>query len=87
MASYQAPREWEERVSCLAGALPGRSCWRLPFVLLGAVFAGGRRVVASWIRAAGVSDDFQDYYYFLQSVGRRCLDVGIRLLRLVLPIL
>lgn len=87
MASYQAPREWEERVFSLAGALHGRSRWRLSVVLLGALFAGGRRVVASWIRAAGVSDDFRDFYFFLQSVGQRWQDVGTRLLLLVLPLL
>lgn len=87
MASYQAPREWEERVFSLAGALHGRSRWRLSWVLLGALFASGRRVVASWIRAAGVSDDFRDFYFFLQSVGRRWQDVGVRLLLLVLPLL
>lgn len=84
MACYHAPREWEERVQRLAGVLHGRSRWRLPVLLLGALFAGGRRVVASWIRSAGVSDDYQDYYFFLQSVGRRWKDLGARLLVLVL---
>lgn len=84
MASYHAPQEWEERVQWLAGVLHGRSSWRLPVLLLGALFAGGRRVVASWIRSAGVSDDYQDYYFFLQSVGRRWQDLGARLLVLVL---
>ena len=30
----------------------------------------GRRTVTSWLRAAGISTDFDDYYYFLASVGR-----------------
>lgn len=87
MACYHAPREWEERVQWLAEVLHGRSRWRFSVLLLGAIFAGGRRVVASWIRAAGVSDDFQDFYFFLQSVGRKWRDLGGRLLVLVLPIL
>jgi hypothetical protein len=87
MASYQAPREWEERVQWLAETLHARSRWRFSIVLLGALFASGRRVVASWIRAAGVSHDFQDFYFFLQSLGRRWRDLGTRLLVLVLPIL
>ncbi len=87
MACYHAPQEWEERVQWLAGVLHGRSSWRLPVLLLGALFAGGRRVVAAWIRAAGVSHDYQDYYFFLQSVGRRSKDLGARLLVLLLPIL
>jgi hypothetical protein len=84
MASYQAPREWEERVHWLAAALHGRSRWRWPVLLLGALFASGRRVVASWIRAAGVSDDYRDFYFFLQSVGRRWRELGLRLLVLVM---
>jgi len=87
MAWYQAPREWEDRVHWLAQTLHGRSRWRFSLVLLGALFAGGRRVVASWIRAAGVSHDFQDFYFFLQSVGRRWKELGSRLLILLLPIL
>lgn len=87
MASYHAPREWEERVQWLAQTLHARSRWRFSIVLLGALFASGRRVVASWIRSAGVSNDYQDFYFFLQSVGRKWKELGIRLLVLVLPIL
>lgn len=87
MASYHAPREWEDRIQWLAQSLHGRSSWRFSVVLLGALFAGGRRVVASWIRAAGVGHDFQDFYFFLQSVGRRWTELGSRLLILLLPIL
>lgn len=43
MASYHAPRDWEERVQWLATPLHGRSSWRFPLVLLGAIFASGRR--------------------------------------------
>lgn len=84
MASYHAPRDWEQRIDWLAAALHGRSRWRLPVLVFGALFASGRRVVASWIRAAGVSDDYQDYYAFLQSVGRQWSRLGDRLLVLVL---
>jgi hypothetical protein len=52
--------------------------------MTGLLFAGGRRVVAAWIRAAGVSDDYRDYYFFLQSVGRRWGELGRRVLVLVL---
>jgi hypothetical protein len=50
---------------------------------MGMLFASGRRVVAAWIRTAGLSDDFQDYYFFLQSVGQRWRDLGQRVLVLV----
>jgi hypothetical protein len=84
MACYRAPREWEEWCEWLAAGLHGRSRWRLPLLMMGILYAGGRRVVASWIRTAGVSDDYQDYYFFLQSVGKRWRELGRRVLVLVL---
>ena len=84
MACYRAPREWEEWSKWLAAGLHGRSRWRLPVLMMGLVFAGGRRVVASWIRTAGLSDDYQDFYFFLQSVGQRWQALGRRVLLLVL---
>jgi len=84
MAVDRAPREWNEWNRWLAAGLQGRARRRLPVLMLSALCAAGRRVVASWIRAAGVSDDYQDYYDFLQSVGRRWRELGMRLLVLVL---
>lgn len=84
MAYYRAPQEWEDWIEWLAAGLQGRSRWKLAPLLMGMLFAGGRRVVASWIRTAGVSEDFQDYYFFLQSVGKRWQELGRRILVLVL---
>lgn len=84
MACYLAPAEWEEWTDWLAAGMHGRSRWRLPVLMMGLLFAGGRRVVASWIRAAGVSDDYQDYYFFLQSIGRTWHELGERLLVVVI---
>lgn len=86
MASYRAPREWEDWIGWLAAGLHGRNRWRLAAVMMGVLFAGGRRVVAAWIRTAGVSDDYRDYYFFLQSVGRRWTEMGRRVLVLVLRV-
>lgn len=84
MACYHAPANWEDWSEWLAAGLHGRSRWRLPVLMMGVLFAGGRRVVASWIRTAGISDDYRDYYFFLQSVGQRWREVGRRVLLLVL---
>jgi len=84
MASYHAPQEWKDWSDWLAAGLHGRSRWRLPLLMFGLVLGSGRRVVAAWIRAAGLSDDYRDYYYFLQSVGRACPELGRRVLVLVL---
>jgi hypothetical protein len=84
MACYHAPREWEEWSEWLAAGLHGRSRWRLSILMMGLLFAGGRRVVSAWIRTAGLSADYQDYYFFLQSIGRRWPEQGRRVLVLVL---
>lgn len=84
MASYHAPREWKDWSDWLAAGLHGRSRWRLPLLMMGLVFGSGRRVVAAWLRAAGLSDDYRDYYYFLQSIGRSWPELGRRVLVLVL---
>ena len=74
------------RVEQLAGRRP--ACPQsLAVLLVGMLFANGRRTVTTWLRAAGVSDDYQDYYYFLQSVGCKSESVATGLLALVLQTL
>ncbi len=86
MASDHVPQEWEDWSVWLAAGLHGRNRWRLPAVMMGVLFAGGRRVVAAWIRTAGVSDDYQDDDFFLQSVRKRWTEMGRRVLVLVLRV-
>ena len=83
MAVYRASKEWTECVEWLAAVLDGRSRWRLPLLMLGAVFAGGRRTVTTWLRAATPQRDYRDFYHFLQTIGRRWREVGDRVLALV----
>jgi hypothetical protein len=68
----------------LAAGLHGRSRWRFSLILLGMVFARGRRTVTTWLRAAGVGDDFANYYYFLQPLGRKAKTVAQRLFMMIL---
>ena len=63
---WKCPDQWSEWSEWLAVGLHARNRWRLPVLLVGLLFAQGRRTVPSWLRAAGVSDDFQSYYYFLK---------------------
>lgn len=58
-----------------------RSCtarcrWRLAVLLTGMLFAGGRRTVASWLRAAGVRADAKAYSYFISVVGHRAESIA-----------
>jgi len=84
---WESPEGWSQWSEWLAVGLHGRNRWRLPVLLLGMLFAGGRRTVTTWLRAAGVSDDYQDYYYFLSAVGRKTEFVADRLLALALAVL
>jgi len=84
MAAYRCPHEWSEWAEWLAVGLHGRCRWRLPVLLTGILFAVGRRTVASWLRAAGVTDDWKAYYYFISAVGRKSEYLAHRLLRLLL---
>jgi hypothetical protein len=68
----------------LAAGLHARNRWRLPVLLTGILFAHGRRTVTTWLRAAGVSSDFQDYFYFLAALGRKTNSVATQLLILLL---
>jgi hypothetical protein len=43
--------------------------------------------VTTWLRAAGVSDDFQAYYYFLTCIGRNTESIATQLVVLLLRIL
>jgi hypothetical protein len=84
---WQCPEDWSEWSQWLAAGLHARNRWRLPVLLTGILFAHGRRTVTTWLRAAGVSDDYQDYYYFLAALGRKTKSVATQLLLLVLQTL
>ena len=81
---WTSPAEWSQWSERLASGLHGRNAWRLPVLMLGMLFARGRRTVTTWLRAAGISDGYQDYYYFLASLGRKTEKVATQLLLLVL---
>lgn len=81
---WEGPEQWSEWSEWLAAGLHARNRWRLAVLLIGMLFAGGRRTVTTWLRAAGVSDDFADYYYFLAALGRKIGSVATQLALLVL---
>jgi hypothetical protein len=85
--NWQCPSDWSEWSEWLAAGLHARNRWRLPVLLVGILFAQGRRTVTTWLRAAGVSDDYQDYYYFLAALGRKTKPAATQLLVLLLRVL
>ncbi len=81
---WEAPNQWDEWSQWLAAGLHARNRWRLAVLLVGILLASGRRTVTTWLRAAGVSDDFQDYYYLLIGVGRKSESIATRVVALLL---
>ncbi len=84
ICQWQCPNQWSEWSRWLAAGLHARNRWRLPVLLVGILFAQGRRTVTTWLRAAGVSDDYQDYYYSLAALGRKTNSVATQLVTLIL---
>jgi hypothetical protein len=83
-ANFRCPDEWKEWSEWLAAGLHARNRWRLPVLLLGILFARGRRTVTTWLRAVGIRHDYADYYYFLAALGRKSESVATRLFLLLL---
>jgi hypothetical protein len=81
MATWKLPADLCSSITQLGELLDARSSGRLLIIFAGVLFARGRRTVASWLRAVGVGDDFPDYYYFLNSLGRKTESVAAELLR------
>lgn len=84
---WECPNQWSEWSEWLSAGLHARNRWRLPVLLVGILFANGRRTVTTWLRAAGISDDFDDYYYFLSVVGHKTESIATQLALLVLEVL
>jgi DDE superfamily endonuclease len=84
-SSHPTPHscQWFSR---LASVLDRRSRARLASLLLGAVLARGRRTVTSWIRAAGLSEQFHPCYTTVAAAGKRADDIAAELALTVKPL-
>ena len=71
----------------LARWLHPDSAARLPRLLLGLLFARGRRTVTSWFRAAGITDDFRPAYTTVCAVGREASHLAVSTVLAVKPLL
>jgi DDE superfamily endonuclease len=74
-------------INRLASFLDPRLSWRLLPLLTGLLFATGRRTVSSWLRAGGLSHDYQDYYYFLYALGGKVEWLAGRLLDIAVEVI
>jgi hypothetical protein len=71
----------------LAHWLQKRSAARLPLLLVGILFAKGRRTVTSWFRAADITDDYRPAYTTVCAVGRNTTQMAVTTLQTVKPLL
>ena len=67
----------------LAHCLDRRLQGRFPQLLLGILFAKGRRTVTAWFRAAGIAADFRQGYHAVHAAGRHADFLATRLLAVV----
>jgi hypothetical protein len=87
MANWLVPTEVASWITSLGCLLHATNAWRLQPLLAGMLFARGRLTVSSWLRAGQLSDDYQDYYYFLGSLGRKVNWLAALLLQAVLRVI
>ena len=80
MPLSQLPPALSAWLATLTAALDRRSAPRLLQLLVGALFAKGRRTITSWFRAAGIGTDFRRGYSALGAAGRRAEALSSRLL-------
>jgi predicted RNase H-like HicB family nuclease len=76
----RTPTQWSDWIEFLATGLYSKTRWRFPVVLVGMLLARGRRTVTAWFRAAGISRDWDEYYYFISTVGGKIGKTAERLL-------
>lgn len=84
MAQWHLPAELVVWITAMASTLHARLQGRLLALFTGVLFARGQRSVASWLRGAGLQNDYKNHYYFLGSLGRKIRWVGTLLLAGVL---
>jgi len=80
MPSSHTPAPRCQWFSVLARALDPRSGRRLAVLLLGLILTRGRKTLSSWIRAAGLSNQYRRCYATAAALGRRTERVATHLL-------
>ena len=74
-------------ITQLSSMLHQANAWRLAPLLWGMLFSRGRQTVACWLRTAELGKNYQSYYYFLGSLGRKTTSVAGALLRLAVRVI
>jgi len=77
MLSLHLPAHLTTTLVKFARCLDRRSGVRLSVILIGILFARGRRTCTSWFRAAGITDEFRPAYTTINAVGRKIDSLAI----------
>ena len=81
------PNNWQIWIVALGQVLHQRSAWRLSVIIVGIIFAKGRKTITSWFRAAGISQRYKAFYYFIGSIGRKTEIVATVLFEIMIQII
>jgi hypothetical protein len=65
------PDSWQIITIAICSLLHQRSAWRLNIIIAGIIFAKGRKTITSWFRAAGITERYKAFYYFVGSIGQK----------------
>jgi hypothetical protein len=65
------PDSWQVMAAAICTVLHQRSAWRLHLIMIGMLFAKGRKTITSWFRAAGIIRKYKAFYYFIGALGRK----------------
>lgn len=88
MSSWIPPSGLSAWVLLLAAVLDARQQQRFFALVIGLLFALGRQTVTTWLRAAGIRNEFRFCYYLLSTLGRRAHEQARHvLLRAARPLL
>lgn len=87
MALSHLPASVANLFDRIAHWLDRRTAARIPLLLLGILFASGRRTVTSWFRAADITTEFRQGYVAVCAVGQNFEDMAISTVLAVKPLL
>lgn len=80
------PDSWQIMTIAICSVLHQRSAWRISIIIAGIVFAKGRKTITSWFRAAGITERYKAFYYFVGSIGQKTQIIATVLFEIMIKI-
>ena len=86
-AKWIFPDSWQIMIIAICSVLHQRSAWRLSIIIAGIIFAKGRKTVTSWFRAAGITERYKAFYYFVGSIGQKTQIIATVLFEIMIKLI